>query len=95
MKLNLQVTMQDGNTFEVSPTLFTVVAWERKYKRKASDMANGVGLEDLAFLAHSAAIHAGLSVPMMLDDFIKKADSIEVVGQEPENPTAQALTADS
>lgn len=95
MKLNLQVTMQDGHTFDVSPTLYTVVAWERKYKRKASDMANGVGLEDLAFLAHSAAIHAGLSVPMMLDDFIKKADSIEVVGQEPENPTSQAPTADS
>lgn len=95
MKLNLRVTMQDGNIFEVSPTLFTVVAWERKYKRKASDMANGVGLEDLSFLAHSAAIHAGLTVPLMLDDFIKKADSIEVVGQEPENPTPQALTADS
>ena len=93
MKLQLHVVMTDGTEFDVTTNLFTVVSWERKFKRKASEMAQGVGIEDMAYLAHTAAIHAGLGVPMMLDDFIKKADSIEVVGGDDENPTNPAPTA--
>ena len=93
MKLTMSVVMDNGEQFEVATNLYTVVAWERKYKRKASDMANGVGVEDLAFLAHTAAKDAGIMVPMMLDDFIKHAVSIDVVGSESENPTDPAHTA--
>lgn len=92
MQLNLAVTYHDGETFVVTTNLFTVVSWERKFKRKASDMANGVGIEDLAFLAHTAAKDSGITVPVVLDDFIKKCASIDVVGQENENPTDPAPT---
>lgn len=92
MKLKLRVKTSDGQEFDVETNLFTVVAWERKYKRKASDMATGVGVEDLAFLAHTAAKDAGITVPLMLDDFIKKAIDIQVVEQDTENPTDPALT---
>lgn len=87
MQITMAVTMQDGQQFEVATNLFTLVAWERKYKRKASDMANGIGVEDMLFLAHTAAKDNGVSVPLMLDDFIKKCASIDIVGQDEENPT--------
>lgn len=87
MQITMAVTMQDGQQFEVATNLFTLVAWERKYKRKASDMANGIGVEDMLFLAHTAAKDSGVTVPLMLDDFIKKCASIDIVGQDEENPT--------
>jgi len=92
MQLKLAVTYNDGESFEVTTNLFTVVSWERKFKRKASDMANGIGIEDLAYLAHTAARDTGITVPLLLDDFIKKCASIEVVGQDDENPTDPAPT---
>lgn len=93
MKLHLAVTLDTGEQFTVATNLYTMVAWERKYKRKASDMANGIGVEDLAFLAHAAAKDSGIVVPMMLDDFIKHAVTIEVVEEERTNPTEPGHTA--
>lgn len=90
MQLTLTVEMTDGNRFEVATNLFTVVSWERKFKRKASDMANGIGIEDLLYLAHTAAKDNGITVPLMFDDFIKKAKSVDVVGQEDANPIETA-----
>ena len=90
MQLTLSVEMTDGNRFEVATNLFTVVSWERKFKRKASDMANGIGVEDLLFLAHTAAKDSGVTVPLMFDDFIKKAKSVEVVSDMDSGPTETA-----
>ena len=91
MQLKLQITPIDGEPYQVETNLFTVVAWERKYKRKASDMANGVGIEDLAFLAHESCKQHNIVVPLMLDDFIKQLRTIDVVGQEDTNPTQTEL----
>ena len=41
MKLDLHVTTTDGDDYTVQTNLFVIVAWERKYKRKASDLAAG------------------------------------------------------
>ena len=43
MKITIRYTRK-GETTEVSTSLLTVVAWERKFKRKASDMGNGMGI---------------------------------------------------
>jgi uncharacterized membrane protein len=77
---------------EVTTNLFTIVAWERRFKTKASNIANGIGLEDLAFLAHTALQQIGVVVPIVLDDFIKKVTVLEVVEDVPENPTVRATT---
>ena len=89
MNLTLRVDQGEG-TFEVSTNLFTIVAWERKFKRKASDMASGIGIEDLAYLAHQACQQHGVTVPVVLDDFIKKLVTLEVVSDEPDRPTLAA-----
>jgi hypothetical protein len=91
MKLTLRVDQGDG-PMEVTTNLFTIVAWERRFKTKASNIANGIGLEDLAFLAHTALQQIGVVVPIVLDDFIKKVTVLEVVDNETENPTVRATT---
>ena len=87
MQLNLHVTTNDGDDYTVTTNLFVVVAWERKYKRKASELAAGIGVEDLAFMAFESCKQSNVPVPAVFDDYIKKLASIEVVGQEPENPS--------
>jgi len=86
MKLTLRVDQGDG-PIEVTTNLFTIVAWERRFKTKASNIANGIGMEDLAFMAHTALQQINVLVPVVLDDFIKKITLLEVVGNEAENPT--------
>lgn len=91
MKMNLKVDIGEGPVV-VETNLFITVLWERKYKRKASDLAQGVGAEDLAFMAHEAMKQAKIVVPAMFDDFIKKIVSLEVVDSETANPTLEAPT---
>lgn len=92
MRMTLRVDLGDGPVV-VETNLFITVLWERKYKRKASDLAQGVGAEDLAFMAHEAMKAAKITVPAMLDDFIKRIVSLEVVDAESSNPTHEAPTA--
>ena len=90
MQLRLKATFTDGTVNEVVTNLSTVVAWERKYKRKASDMASGIGVEDLAFLCYEATRASGTTVPGTLDQFITSLQSIDVLEtQDPKAGTAQ------
>jgi hypothetical protein len=90
MQLTLQIDTGEG-PYQVTTNLMVIVNWERKYKRKASQLADGgIGMEDLAFMAHESAKLGGHMVPLMLDDFIKSIVSLEVVSQEDANPTGAA-----
>ena len=90
MQLRLKATFNDGTISEVVTNLSTVVAWERTYKRKASEMASGIGVEDLAFLCYEATRASGTTVPGTLDQFITSLNSIDVLEtQDPKAVTAQ------
>ena len=90
MQLRLKATFTDGTVNEVVTNLSTVVAWERKYKRKASEMAQGIGFEDLAFLCYEATRASGTTVPGTLDQFITSLEAIDVLEtQDPKAVTAQ------
>ena len=52
MKIQLRITPNEGEPYELETNLFVIVAWERKFKQKASTLANGIGIEDLAFMAY-------------------------------------------
>lgn len=93
MKVTMRVDIGDG-PFEVSTNLATIVAWERRFKRKASDLANGIGIEDMAFMAHEACKQKQITVPVVLDDFIKRLETLEVVAEEPVNPTEGTPTGE-
>jgi hypothetical protein len=86
MKLTLKIVTTD-NAYEVKTTFANVIEWERKMKRQASDLARGIGYDDLAFLAWSASKTSGVTVPLIYDDFVKKIVDLDVVNEEPQNPT--------
>ena len=94
MKLTLQVTEQDG-TYTVETNLFVIIAWERKFKRKISDLSNGIGMEDLAFMAFECCKQKGIPTPIVFDDYIKKLLDIEVLEEAPTNPFDGAVTTES
>jgi hypothetical protein len=81
MKLKLRVDLGNG-PIEVETNLWVMTQWERKYKRKLSDMGSGIGIEDLAFMAHCALQQNSVVVPVALDDFIKALHNVEVVTDE-------------
>ena len=91
MQLTLKVTT-DQTTYEVKTNLYVIIAWERKFKQKASNLATGVGLEDLAFMAFESCKVHGITVPAIFDDYVKKLVAIEVISDEPTNPTEEAPT---
>jgi hypothetical protein len=82
MKLTLSIDTGDG-AYQVETSLKNLVAWERKFKRKASELATGVGMEDLAFLAFEASKNAGIVVSPVFDDFIDSIITLDVVEDEP------------
>jgi hypothetical protein len=91
MNLTLRVDMGEG-PIEVTTNLYVMVAYERKFKRKASDMATGIGIEDLLYLAFEACKLHKVVVPVEFDSFVKKCLTIDVVGEDDENPTQEAPT---
>ena len=95
MKITLEVTQNDGQRYKVTTNLFTVVAMERKFKIKASDLAQGIAVEQLAFLAYECCKQNDIVVPIVFDDYLKIIDSIDVVNEEPANPSNEAVTQDS
>ena len=92
MKIRLQVTPTDGDPYEVETNLFVIVAWERKFKKQASNLANGIGAEDLAFFAFESARYAGITTPLAFDEFIKKTKAIDVVSEDAPSFTEAAVS---
>jgi hypothetical protein len=90
MKLTLSVRLTDGETYRVITNLFVIISWERKFKRRASDLSSGIGMEDLAFMAYEASKQQGHLVPVSFDEFVKKLEDLEVVETESAVPTQEA-----
>ena len=90
MQLTLKAVFKDGNSYEVQTNLMTIVLWERKYRRKASDIANGIGVEDLAYMCYEASRLNGITVPATLDAFITSLTNIEVIDQATDLKADQA-----
>ena len=88
MQLTLKVVFADHEDI-VKTNLMTIVSWERKYKRKASQISDGIGIEDLAYMAYEASRASGITVPASLDDYIKSLQDLQVVEQN--DPKADAV----
>jgi hypothetical protein len=94
MNLTLRVT-RNGETYDVTTNLMVTVLWERKFKARASDLATGVSMEALAYMAFEASKMNSIVVPVAFDDFLRSVENLEVVDNEPANPTQPAVTAGS
>ena len=85
MQLTLRVDTGDGPQ-DVTTNLWAIVAWERKYKTKASKMAEGLGMEDLAYLAYEASKANKVTVPAVFDDYLRRIVTLDVVSSD-DRPT--------
>jgi len=90
MQIEILVTPIEGEQYKVQTNLFVIVAWERKFKRKASELATGIGMEDLAYMAYESCKTCNISVPVVFDDYVKRLQAIEVVSDDTANPTNEA-----
>lgn len=96
MKVTLQVTEVGGNAYEVTTSLPVIIAWERKFKRKASELASGnIGLEDMVFWAYEACKRCNIPVPLSLDGYIDRIDNIDVVDNDAVGPTSAGASEDN
>ena len=93
MQLTLKVTPTEGDPYQVETNLFTIVALERKFKIRASELSQGIALEHLAFLAYEACKQHEIVVPVLFDDYLKNILKIEVVSSEA-NPTNEGVTTE-
>lgn len=93
MQLTIRIDLGDGPQ-DITTNLWAIVQWERKYKTKASAMAQAAGMEDIAYLAYSSMTAAKMTVPAQFDDFLKKIVTMEVVGSE-DRPTPGGHTDDN
>jgi len=81
MKTKLNIKMIDGEELEVMALVPDFIAWERHSKRRISDLANGIAIEDMAFLAHSALKRQGNVKPF--DGWIQSVSEIEMADEDP------------
>ncbi len=66
MKMTLAVTERES-VYTVTTNLGVIVAWERKFKRKASQLGDGIGVEDLAFMAWECCKQQNIPIVSRLD----------------------------
>jgi hypothetical protein len=95
VELNITVTTADDR-WQVKTNPWVIMQWERRFKTKASNLANvGIGIEDLAFLAYEATKITGRTVPMNFDTFAQAITNIEVDSEvDAARPTVAAASAD-
>ena len=70
-------------------SLWSLAQWERKTSSKIPQLlSDGIGMDDLFFLAHATLVHRGAEVPKSLDLFIQQLVSLDLVDTtEPVGPT--------
>lgn len=54
MKLRLEVINIEGESVIAETIISDFVAWERHSKKKISNLSEGAGIEDMAFLAYTS-----------------------------------------
>jgi hypothetical protein len=81
MKMELEITYTNGNKLEVVAVVPDFIAWERHSKRKMSDLASGIGMEDLAYLAWSVVNRTDKVKPF--EGWINEVELIEPVETDP------------
>jgi hypothetical protein len=93
MELRLRVETSD-DAYEVVTVPWVIMLWERRYKTKASRIASdGLGLEDLAFMAWESSKLAGRTVPISFDAFAQTIKAVDVVVGDDATPTPAAPSA--
>ena len=90
MKLTIEVSFKTPAAEVVKETVTTTIAtaaaWERKFKRRASDLQSGIGIDDLMFMAWHR-LNALQREPRDYDTWLQSVEDFNVVETQNANPT--------
>ena len=98
MKLTIKVSFTtpaaEMVTETVTTTIATVAAWERKFKRRVSDLQAGIGVDDLMFMTwHQLTVLKREA--REYDTWLACVDNFDVVETATANPTEATASDDS
>ena len=95
MRLTIQVSFKTPAGQAISETITTTIAtaaaWERKFKRRASDLQAGVGIDDLMFMAWHV-LNSQKREGRDYDTWLQSVDDFDVLEVANANPTAAAAS---
>ena len=98
MKLTIKVSYKTpaGQPINetVTTSIATAAAWERKFKRRASDLQGGIGIDDLMYMAWHA-LYSQKREGRDYDSWLESVEDFDVLEVAQANPTAPAASADS
>jgi hypothetical protein len=80
-------------TEQVTTTIATAAAWERKFKRRASDLQAGIGIDDIMFMAWHQ-LNVNKREGRDYDTWLVSVEDFEVVETAHANPT-EATASDA
>ena len=91
MKLTIEVSFKtpaaETVKEKVTTTIATVAAWERKFKRRVSDLQGGIGVDDLMFMAWHC-LTANKRESRDYDAWLASVEDFNVLEVAQANPTA-------
>ncbi len=97
MKLTIKVSFKTPAaelvTEQVTTTIATAAAWERKFKRRASDLQAGIGIDDIMFMAWHQ-LNVNKREGRDYDSWLVSVEDFEVVDTAHANPT-EATASDA
>ena len=90
MRLTLKVISVDKTEIETVATIADFVAWERHSKKVASDLSNGAGIEDMAFLAWSSLKRSKKTI-LSFNDWLDTVEELEAADIEDPKATPKEV----
>ena len=98
MKLTIKVSFKTPAaelvTEQVTTTIATAAAWERKFKRRASELQAGIGIDDIMFMAWHQ-LNVNKREGRDNDTWLVSVEEFEVVETAHANPTEATASAAS
>jgi len=85
MKINLQLTYENGQSKEITANAADMVAFEEKFNVSVADLASAPRMSHLLFLAWHSEKRTGATT----DTFEKWLESVEQVGGSDEDPKSK------
>lgn len=86
MKLRLEITNIEGEKVVAETIISDFVAWERHSKKKISNLSDGAGIEDMAFLAYTS-LKRQKKVTISFDEWLESVSELNALESE-EDPKA-------
>lgn len=93
MRLAFEIKYVDGGAATATAVVADFIAWEKATGKTTSDFAKGVGITDMALLAHAALKRSG-QTDLKFDEWVGKVEEIGTADDSPKS-TRKAVSADS